>query len=80
MKHDYDDVTMSLSNLTLSCLAGDFDGDVLNLVSIKDKSTRELFKSVYSPVHLVIDPNNGRFNNTLNLERDQVLGINSLLE
>lgn len=56
------------------------DGDVLNLISIKDKTTRELFKKVFSPIHLVIDPNNGRFNNNLNLERDQVLGINSLLE
>lgn len=55
-------------------------GDVLNLISIKDKTTRELFKKVFSPIHLVIDPNNGRFNNNLNLERDQVLGINSLLE
>ena len=55
-------------------------GDVLNLISIKDRSTRELFKKVFSPVHLIIDPNNGRFNNNLNLERDQILGINSLLE
>ena len=55
-------------------------GDVLNLISIKDKTTRELFKKVFSPIHLVIDPNNGRFNNNLNLERDQVLGINALLE
>ena len=55
-------------------------GDVLNLISIKDKTTRELFKQVFSPVHLVIDPNNGKFNNNLNLERDQVLGMNSLLE
>lgn len=55
-------------------------GDVLNLISIKDKTTRELFKQVFSPVHLVIDPNKGKFNNNLNLERDQVLGINSLLE
>ena len=55
-------------------------GDVLNLISLKDKSTRELFKKIFSPIHLIIDPNNGRFNNALNLERDQILGINSLLE
>jgi len=55
-------------------------GDVLNLVSIKDKTTREIFKNVFSPIHLMIDPNNARFNNSLNLERDQVLGINALLE
>jgi DNA-directed RNA polymerase beta' subunit len=80
VKKDYNDVTMSLHNNILTCLAGDYDGDVLNLISIKDKTTRELFKKVFSPIHLVIDPNNGRFNNNLNLERDQVLGINALLE
>jgi len=80
IKNDYNDVTMSVNNLILSCLGGDYDGDVLNLISIKDKDTRELFKKVFSPIHLIIDPNNGRFNNNLNLERDQVLGINNLLE
>lgn len=80
VKKDYSDVTMSLHNNILTCLAGDYDGDVLNLISIKDKTTRELFKQVFSPVHLVIDPNKGKFNNNLNLERDQILGINSLLE
>ena len=52
---------------------------MLNLISIKDKTSREIFKSVLSPVHLIIDPNNGDFNDSLNLERDQVLGLNSLL-
>lgn len=80
VKKDYSDVTMSISNNILTPLAGDYDGDVLNLISIKDKSTREIFKRVFSPIHLVIDPNNGNFNNNLNLERDQVLGMNSLLE
>lgn len=80
VKNDFNDVTMSLHNSILTCLAGDYDGDVLNLISLKDKSTRELFKRVFSPIHLVIDPNNGRFNNSLNLERDQVLGMNSLLD
>jgi DNA-directed RNA polymerase beta' subunit len=80
IKDNYDDVTISLSNNILTSLAGDYDGDVLNLVSIKDKTTRETFKRVFSPVHLVIDPNNGQFNNSLNLERDQILGINTLLD
>lgn len=79
VKNNYNDNTMSISNNILTCLAGDYDGDVLNLISIKDKTTRELFKSVFSPVHLLIDPNNGEFNDSLNLERDQVLGINNLL-
>ena len=80
VKKDYDDGTMSIHNNILSPLAGDYDGDVLNLISLKDRYTRELFKKIFSPIHLIIDPNNGKFNNALNLERDQILGINSLLE
>lgn len=79
IKRNYEDVTMSIHNNILTSLAGDYDGDVLNLISIKDASTREVFKNVFSPVHLVIDSNNGSFNNALNLERDQVLGLNTLL-
>jgi DNA-directed RNA polymerase beta' subunit len=79
VKHDYDDFTMSIHNGILSLLAGDFDGDVLNIVSLKDTETKELMKEVFSPVNLIIDSNNGNFNASLNLERDQVLGLNSLL-
>ena len=79
VKHDYDDITMSVNNTILTSLAGDYDGDVLNLISIKDKTTREIFKNVFSPVHMLIDANSGNFNNALNIERDQVLGMNALL-
>ena len=54
-------------------------GDVLNLISIKDKTTREVFKNVFAPTSLIVNPADGRFNNALNLERDQVLGLNSLI-
>ena len=54
-------------------------GDVLNVVSIKDTESKKLFRQVFSPVNLIIDSNNGSFNYALNLERDQVLGLNSLL-
>lgn len=80
VKADFDDVTLSLHNNILTLLAGDYDGDVLNIIALKDSKIREKFKQVFSPIHLIIDPNNGCFNDRLNLERDQVLGINSLLE
>jgi hypothetical protein len=54
-------------------------GDVLNIVSIKDRETKEIYKEVFSPINLIIDSNNSSFNEALNLERDQVLGLNSLL-
>ena len=79
IKKDYNDCTLSVPITLLSLLAGDFDGDVLNLISIKDRTTRMVFKDVFSPIHILIDPNSGRFSNRLNLERDQILGISSLL-
>ena len=54
-------------------------GDTLNLISIKDKNIKELFKEILSPVNFLINPKNGKFNEDLNLERDLVLGLNALL-
>ena len=79
IKHDYDDLTMSIHNGILSLLAGDYDGDVLNIISIKDREMKQVYQEVFSPVNLIIDSNDGSFNSALNLERDQVLGLNSLL-
>jgi len=79
IKHDFADLTMSLHNSILTPLAGDFDGDVLNLYSLKDNETKELYKQIFSPISLLIDSKNGNFNDELNLERDQILGLNSLL-
>jgi len=54
-------------------------GDVLNIISLKDSEMKHIFKEVFSPINLIIDPNTGEFNILLNLERDQVLGLNNLL-
>lgn len=79
IKKDYSDDTASLHVSILTFLSGDFDGDVLNILSVKDVETREVFKEVFSPAALVKDPNTGSFNKDIGLERDQILGINSLL-
>jgi DNA-directed RNA polymerase beta' subunit len=79
IKNEYEDLTMSIHNGILTLLAGDYDGDVLNIVSVKDSEMRKIFKEVFSPISLIIDSNNGHFNIALNLERDQVLGLNNLL-
>lgn len=78
VKSDYTDLTATVNNTILSLLAGDYDGDVLNIISIKDNEMKEIFKNVFDPERLVIDVNDSRFNEKLNLERDQVLGIFSL--
>jgi DNA-directed RNA polymerase beta' subunit len=79
IKDDYEDMTMSIHNGILSLLAGDYDGDVLNVISLKDSEMKEVFREVFSPISLIIDSNNGKFNTALNLERDQVLGLSNLL-
>lgn len=79
IKNDISDLTLSLHNSVLTVLAGDYDGDVLNIVSLKDKELREIFKSTISPEALIIDANTGDINYSLTLERDQILGLNSLL-
>ena len=40
---------------------------------------RDVFKDVISPEALIIDANTGDINTSLLLERDQILGLNSLL-
>ena len=79
VKEDYTDLTLSLHNSILTLLAGDFDGDVLNIISIKDTEMKEVFKAVLSPEALLIDTNSGDIKEDLLLERDQILGLNSLL-
>lgn len=77
IKKDYEDVTMSISNNILPALAGDYDGDTLNLVPIKDNSLKKTF-SVFSPKYMLISSNDGKFNNDFNIDRDQMLGMFSL--
>jgi len=79
VKEDYTDLTLSLSNTILTLLAADFDGDVLNIISLKDNTMKEIFKAVLSPEALIIDSNNGNIKEDILLERDQILGLNALL-
>ena len=78
-KYDIDDLTMELNNLILVLLAADFDGDVLNIIATFDTDIVEMCK-LFNPINFIIDRNTGRFNEALNLEREQVLGFNVLLD
>lgn len=77
IKKDFSDVTLSISNNLLASLAGDFDGDVLNIIPILDINMQMMF-SILSPSSLLIDRNNGKFNRRFGLEKDQILGIHIL--
>jgi hypothetical protein len=79
VKSNYDDFTMSINNCILPLLNADYDGDVLNLISIKDTEIRDAMKAVFSPKRFLIAPNDGRFNPSMSLAKDQILGLNNLL-
>lgn len=79
VKDDINDLTFSVNNTILSLLSGDYDGDVVNLISLKDKETQNIFKACLSPISLIINPEDGKFNDDLNMEKDQVIGLNTLL-
>lgn len=74
IKKDYDDMTLELSNNLLSSLSGDYDGDVLNIVPLFNKTLIEAFEC-FSPARLLIHPNDGKFNKDFSLEKEQKLGI-----
>ena len=62
IKTDYSDLTMSIPINVLQFLAGDFDGDVLNIISIKDAKMAESYDKVFSPRYMMINKDNGGFN------------------
>ena len=78
IKKDYSDVTASISNLILAPLGADYDGDVLNIISIKDYETMNILKNIFEPTNMLISKNDNNFNADLSLDKDQVVGIFSL--
>lgn len=80
VKKDIDDFTMSVNNLYTEMMGADYDGDVLNLISVKDETMKKVFKRTFSPERMIIDSKTGKFNTALDLKKDQVLGLNLLID
>ena len=78
VKADITDVTLSISNLILPSLAGDYDGDVLNIVLVVSKRFVEMF-SRFMPSNLVIDCDSGEFNGNFKPFKDIEVGLQSLI-
>ena len=76
IKDDYNDFTLSISNNILSALAGDYDGDVLNIIALHDNFLKDVF-SMLSPRNLIINKN-GRFDTRFSFIKEQNLGIFNL--
>lgn len=73
IKSDYNDKTLSISNNTLSPFAGDYDGDVLNIIPLFDNYLKESFK-ILSPRNLIIN-NEGLIDRRFSFIKEQNLGI-----
>ena len=72
-------MTASIHNSILVPLAGDYDGDTLNIVSIKDAEMRKKFEETFSPKNMLISSNSGKFNNEFAFKHDVMLGGDILL-
>jgi len=76
VKTEYDDLTMSLSGQILSSLNADFDGDVLNIISVKSNEFKSKFKRIFDPRRsMFVDRNTGYFNSDAGLLKDQAIGL-----
>jgi hypothetical protein len=77
VKAEYkDDFTMSLPIQILRVLNADFDGDILNIISLKVKKLIKAYDRTFNPrKNMFISRNDGRFNNDFNLFKDQLIGL-----
>ena len=78
IKKDMKDLTLNINNGLLNLLAGDYDGDVLNLIALMEDWYVDEF-GIFQPHCMTIDRNNGNFNRDVGLSRDRVAGIANLL-
>jgi hypothetical protein len=77
IKDDYYDMSLGISNNILNSLAGDYDGDVLNIIPLFVQEWVEAFKC-HSPERLIISLNDGTFNKDFFLEKEQKIAIDAL--
>jgi DNA-directed RNA polymerase beta' subunit len=71
-----DDFTMSLPLQILPVTNADFDGDELNIISLKTTELADTYYKASNPVdNMYISSNDGLFNSDFNLYKDQIIGL-----
>lgn len=77
VKKEYEeDYTMSIPIQVLKVLNADFDGDVLNNISLKTKKLARQFSRTFNPrKNMYVSRNDGLFNDDFNLLKDQLIGL-----
>ncbi len=78
VKRNVSDYTLSIHNAILPFLAGDFDGDVLNITAVMDNEFKNFFAPL-SPLNMIVSSDLG-FNPQLSPQRDMVMGVSCLLD
>lgn len=72
-RHDY---TMSMPLQILPVMNADFDGDVLNVISLKSRDIAKAFNKTFNPRNsLFVSRNDGKFNKDMCLFKDQLIGL-----
>lgn len=76
VKKKYDDITIGLPVNDCGAFTADYDGDALNCISLKDQELVDAYE-LYDPrLHMIISKNDGLFDNSFNLIKDQVICLN----
>ena len=71
-----DNYTMSLPIAILAALNADFDGDILNIISLKFVKLSKEFDENYNPrKNMFISRNDGLFDKNYGLPKDQMIGL-----
>lgn len=70
----YHNKVLSIPLNILVLLGADFDGDVLNLISVKDSEIAKHLH-VFNPINMLVDRTTGRFNKLMNFIKDQVITL-----
>ena len=71
-----DDYTMAIPISSLGDFNADFDGDILNIVSLKFGEVSKVFDEKFNPrKNMFVSRNDGTFNDNRNLLKDQMIGL-----
>lgn len=80
VKPDISDFTMSLPLSILKHLNADFDGDVLNIISVKLEDVNKEYYNRLNPMkNMFISRNDGKFNADAGLFKDQAIELFTFL-
>ena len=77
---DMNDLTMGIPEAILNVMNADFDGDVLNILSIKITSIAQEYYRKLNPVNnIFISRNDGKYNLDTSIYKDQAIILYSFL-